>query len=102
MQLVDRLGGELPRGPVTVELDDIQATVLRSRPEPNHGTHVMLHVEDAQAGREFVRRLTPYVDSAADWWQAGEAWISVVISYTWLVAVGVPEDSLQAFRKHSA
>jgi hypothetical protein len=34
MQLVDRLGGELPRSSVTVELDDIQATVLRYRPEP--------------------------------------------------------------------
>ena len=41
MQLVDRLGGDLPRGPVTVELDDIQATVLRYRPEPYYGTHVM-------------------------------------------------------------
>jgi deferrochelatase/peroxidase EfeB len=80
MPLIDRLGGDLPRGPVTVELDDIQATVLRYRPEPYYGTHVMLHVEDAQAGREFVRRLTPYVDSAAEWWQAGEAWISVAIS----------------------
>ena len=72
MKLVDRLGGELPRSPVTIELDDIQATVLRYRPEPYYGTHVMLHVDDAQAGREFVRRLTPHVDSAADWWQAGE------------------------------
>ena len=72
MQLVDRLG-ELPRSPVTIELDDIQATVLRYRPEPYYGTHVMLHVEDAQAGREFVRRLAPYVDSAAEWWQAGDA-----------------------------
>ena len=95
MQLVDRLGGELPRGPVTVELDDIQATVLRYRPEPYYGTHVMLHVEDAQAGREFVRRLTPHVDSAADWWQAGEAWTSMAISYTGLVALGLPEDSLR-------
>ena len=95
MQLVDRLGGELPRGPVTVELDDIQATVLRYRPEPYYGTHVMLHVEDAQAGREFVRRLTPHVDSAADWWQAGEAWTSIAISYTGLVALGLPEDSLR-------
>ena len=94
MQLVDRLGGELPRGPVTVELDDIQATVLRYRPEPYYGTHVMLHVEDAQAGREFVRRLTPYVDSAADWWQAGEAWTSIAISYAGLVALGLPADSL--------
>ena len=44
MQLVDRLGGALPRGPVTVELEDIQATVLRYRPEPYYGTHDMLHV----------------------------------------------------------
>ena len=59
MTLIDRLGGDLPRGRVTVELDDIQATVLRYRPEPYYGTHVMLHVDDAQAGREFLRRLTP-------------------------------------------
>jgi Dyp-type peroxidase family len=97
MQLVDRPGGELPRGPVTVELDDIQATVLRYRPEPYYGTHVMLHVEDAQAGREFVRRMTPHVASAADWWRAGEAWISVAISYTGLMALGLPVDSLRSF-----
>jgi deferrochelatase/peroxidase EfeB len=97
MPLIDRLGGDLPRGPVTVELDDIQATVLRYRPEPYYGTHVVLHVEDAQAGRELVQRLTPHVESAAEWWQAREAWTSVAISYTGLVALGVPEDSLQTF-----
>ena len=96
MQLVDRLG-ELPRSPVTIELDDIQATVLRYRPEPYYGTHVMLHVEDARAGREFVRRLTPHVDSAAEWWRAGEAWTSIAISYTGLVALGLPQDSLDSF-----
>ena len=90
MTLIDRLGGDLPRAPVTVELDDIQATVLRYRPEPYYGTHVMLHVEDARAGREFLRRLTPHVDSAADWWQAGEPWIAVAITYSGLVALGVP------------
>jgi Dyp-type peroxidase family len=97
MPLIDRLGGDVPRGPVTVDLDDIQATVLRYRPEPYYGTHAMFGVEDAQAGREFVRRLTPYVDSAAEWWQAGEAWTSIAISYTGLVALGVPQDSLQSF-----
>ena len=55
MTLIDRVGGDLPRGRVTVELDDIQATVLRYRPEPYYGTHVMLHVDDARAGREFLR-----------------------------------------------
>src|SRR5580700_6699614 len=72
MTLIDRFGAGLPRAPVTVDLDDVQATVLRYRPEPYYGTHVMLHVADAQAGRDFVGRLTPHVDSAADWWHAGQ------------------------------
>src|ERR1700750_804372 len=66
MQLVDRLG-ELPLSPVTIDLDDIQATALRYRPEPYYGTHVMLHVQDARAGREFLRDLAPHVDSAPHW-----------------------------------
>ncbi|HEY0815623.1 MAG TPA: peroxidase [Pseudonocardia sp.] len=96
MHLVDRLGG-LPRVPVTLDLDEIQATVLRYRPEPYWGTHVMLHVEDARAGREFLRRMTPHVDSAAEWWQAGEAWTSIAISYSGLVALGLPQDALSSF-----
>jgi hypothetical protein len=67
MTLTDRLGGNFPFGRVTVELDDIQATVLRYRPEPYYGTHVMLHIGNPRAGREFLRDLTPHVDSAADW-----------------------------------
>src|SRR5512133_1112036 len=97
MTLIDRVGGNVPRGRVTVELDDIQATVLRYRPEPYYGTHVMLHVEDARAGRELLRSLTPHVDAAADWWEAGEPWIAVAITYAGLVALGVPEPSLQSF-----
>jgi Dyp-type peroxidase family len=97
MALIDRVGGGLPRGQVTVDLDDIQATVLRYRPEPYYGTHVMLHAEDPRVGRAFLRRLTPHVDSAADWWQADQAWIAVAITYSGLSALGVPEDSLQSF-----
>jgi Dyp-type peroxidase family len=97
MTLVDRLGVDLPSAPVTVELDDIQATLLRYRPEPYYGTHVMLHVGDAQAGREFLRRLTPHVDSAAEWWRASEPWISVAITYAGLVALGVPQESRESF-----
>jgi Dyp-type peroxidase family len=97
MTVIDRVGGNLPRGRVTVELDDVQATVLRYRPEPYYGTHVMLHVDDVRAGREFLRNLTPHVSSAADWWQVDEPWIAVAITYSGLVALGVPEDSLQSF-----
>src|SRR4029450_5782252 len=58
----------------TLELHEIQATVLRPRPAPYFGTHVLFRIDDAQAGRAFLRRLTPYVDSAADSRIAANAW----------------------------
>ena len=77
--------------------------MLRYRPEPYYGTHVMLHVEDARAGRELLRRLTPHVDSAADWWQAGEPWIAVAITYAGLEALGRAGGlARRASRKRSA
>src|SRR6187401_1966035 len=97
MSLQDQLGASLRRGEVTLELDDIQATVLRARPAPYYGTHVLLRIDDKPGGREFVRRLAPHVDSAADWWQAGDAWIAAAFSYPGLVALGVPQDSLRSF-----
>jgi deferrochelatase/peroxidase EfeB len=95
--LVERLHGDLHRSPATLELNEIQATVLRYRPEPYYGTHVVLRIDDMCGGREFLRRLAPHIDSAADWWNAGDAWIAVAISYPGLVALGVPEDSLRNF-----
>jgi len=97
MTLLNRLGGDVARAPVTLELDDIQATALRYRPEPYYGTHVMLHVDDPRAGRKLLRDLAPHVDSAADWWKASKPWIAVAITYAGLVALGVPEDSLRSF-----
>jgi Dyp-type peroxidase family len=97
MTLVARLGDDLPRGEVTLELDDIQATVLRYRPEPYYGSHVMLHVDDMQAGRAFVRDLAPHVGSAAEWWQTDEPWIAVALTYAGAVALGLPEASLRSF-----
>ena len=95
--LQDRYRGELRLTRATLDLHEIQATVLRYRPEPYYGTHVLLHIDDAPSGREFLRRLAPHVASAADWWSTGDAWIAVAISYTGLSALGVPEESLQSF-----
>jgi Dyp-type peroxidase family len=81
----------------TLQLHDIQATVLRPRPAPYFGTHVLLRVEDAQAGQAFLRRLTPYVDSAADSRIAANAWLDVGITYTGLEALGLSQESLQSF-----
>jgi Dyp-type peroxidase family len=80
-----------------VDLQEIQATVLRLRPAPYFGSHALFRVDDASAGREFLRRLTPHVDSAANWWKPADAWLSVAISYAGLEALGLPQESLQSF-----
>jgi Dyp-type peroxidase family len=97
MALMDRPGADVASSAVSLELDDIQATVLHQRPAPYYGTHVMLHVDDSHSGRELLRRLVPHVDSAAAWWQAEDTWTAVAITYTGLVALGLPEESLQSF-----
>jgi Dyp-type peroxidase family len=90
---VGKPSGQAP----TLDLHEIQATVLRQRPAPYFGTHALLHVDDARAGREFLRRLAPHVDSSAGWRIEANAWLGVGISYTGLEALGVPGDSLQSF-----
>src|SRR5262245_7413959 len=97
MSLIDRLRGHLRRGVIGLELDEIQATVLRYRPGPYYGTHIMGHISDAQSGREVLRRLVPHIASAADWWLSDDAWIAVAISYPGLIALGAPEKSLASF-----
>jgi deferrochelatase/peroxidase EfeB len=86
-----------PGTQVMIELDDVQATVLRQRPAPYFGTHVLLRVDDARSGRALLRRLSPHVDSAAGWWTASNAWLAVAISYAGLEALGVPQASLRSF-----
>jgi deferrochelatase/peroxidase EfeB len=82
----------------TLELHEIQATVLRQRPAPYFGTHVILRIDDRQAGRAFLRRLTPHVDSVAGGWRIeANAWLDVGISYSGLAALGLPRESLQSF-----
>jgi len=80
-----------------LDLHEIQATVLRQRPAPYFGTHLLLRVDDARSGRGFLGRLIPYVDSAAGWLNAANAWIAVGISHAGLKALGLPQDSLQSF-----
>src|SRR5262249_39581647 len=80
-----------------LDLHEIQATVLRQRPAPYFGAHVLLRIDAAKAGREFLRRLTPYGDSAAGWRNVTNAWIAAGISYAGLEALGLPQASLQSF-----
>lgn len=81
----------------TLELDDIQAVVLRARPEPYFGSHAILEIGDRAAGQEMLRRLAPRLTSAAGWDEPRPSWLAVAISYQGLVALGVPESSLASF-----
>jgi len=91
--VVEKLSARAP----TLDLHEIQATVLRQRPAPYFGTHVALRIDEPNAGRAFLRRLTPYIDSAAGWRIGANAWLSTAISYTGLEALGLPQESLQSF-----
>jgi len=93
----DPISGDLSTHAPALDLHEIQATVLRQRPAPYFGSHVLFRVDDAQAGRTFLRQLTPYVDSAAGWRNDANAWIAAGISYAGLEALDVPQDSLQSF-----
>jgi len=81
----------------TLELHEIQATVLRPRPAPYFGTHVLLRIDNAQAGQQFLSRLAPHIASAANWWDGANTWLEVGISYAGLEALGLPTESLQSF-----
>src|ERR1700754_1165089 len=93
----ETVGENLPAHAPTLDLHEIQAIVLRPRPAPYFGTHVLLRVDDARAGREFLKRLAPHIASSADWWSAAHTWLAVGISYAGLQALGVPKESLQSF-----
>ena len=82
--------------PPALEKDDIQSPVLRRRPAPYIGCHVLLHfAEDAQ-GRELLRRLLPHIVSAADY-ASVDTWAAVALTYTGLQALGVAQPSLDSF-----
>src|SRR3954447_255269 len=83
---------------VMLELDDIQSGVLRPRPTPYAATYIVLRIDDRNAGRELMRRLSAVVTSAADPTSPlADAWVSVALSHQGLKALGVPQDSLDSF-----
>jgi Dyp-type peroxidase family len=83
---------------VVLELDDIQAGVLRPRPAPYAGRYIVLRVDERKAGRELLKRLLPTLASAADpTCPLRDTWVSVALSYQGLKALGLPQASLDSF-----
>lgn len=69
---------QTPPVPVLVlDLDEIKAPVLRQRPAPYVGSHIMPRADNAEAGRAFLRRMAPHIDSAANRWNAANSWLAV-------------------------
>ena len=57
MALLSRIKQRFSRDKVDLQLDDIQALILRNRPEPYCGVHAMLHVDEAEGGRDLIARV---------------------------------------------
>ena len=82
----------------TLEISDIQATVLRPRPSPYRGEYIVLKIDDATQGREMLRRIIPYVAPAEEWWVPSiPAWLGIAFTYQGLKALGLPKASLDSF-----
>jgi Dyp-type peroxidase family len=97
MAFLSDLKARFTREHVALELDDIQALILRARPEPYVGLHAMLHIDDAAGGRDLLARMADHVPSAAGWTDDRDAWMGVALSFQGLKALGVPESSLTSF-----
>jgi len=97
MAFLTDLKARFTREHVTLALDDIQALILRSRPEPYVGLHAMLHIDDAEGGRALLLRMAEHVPSAAGWTDDRDAWMGVALSFEGLKALGVPDASLSSF-----
>ncbi|HKD46970.1 MAG TPA: hypothetical protein VKB67_04750, partial [Rhizomicrobium sp.] len=83
---------------LSLELDDIQSGVLRPRPAPYAARYFALRIDDPSAGREVMRRAPNVVASAVHPTSpAGDAWVSVSLTFQGLRALGVPEASLDSF-----
>ena len=80
-----------------LELDDIQSGVLRPRPTPYVATYIALRIDDRQAGRALMQRISSAVTSAANPESPlADTWVSVALTYQGLKALDVPQESLDS------
>src|SRR5215211_5103072 len=80
---------------ITLELDDIQAGVLRGRPTPYAGAFLLLRIDDPRDGRTLAGRLADVVHEVHH--PATDTSFSVGFTYAGLRALGVPQESLETF-----
>lgn len=80
-----------------IELQDIQAIILRDRPLPYHGVNVFLEIRDTASAKTFLKEIIPYVTNAKNWWDNDDAWLAVAFTYEGLKKLKLPQATLQSF-----
>lgn len=84
--------------PTVLQLDDIQGGVLQTLPTPFFGTVDLLRIDDPAAGRAWLDRVIPSLRSAANPTDPdADAWVTVAFTANGLLALGVPDASLDSF-----
>jgi len=85
-------------GNAQLELGDIQSGAVRPRPTPYVSSYIIIRIDDRRAGQDLLRRLIPYIRTAANPTRSdSDISLSVALSYHGLNALGVPQDSLDSF-----
>ena len=97
MSVLEKLARRFRREDVELELDDIQALILRSRPEPYVGVHAMLRFDDAAGARDLLGRMADHIAAAGDWTEDRDAWMGAGLSFEGLKALGLPDAQLRTF-----
>lgn len=97
MSLLEKIARVFRRETASLDLDDIQALILRSRPEPYVGLHAMLRFDEAAGARDLLGRLADHISAAGDWTEDRDAWIGAGLSFAGLKALGLPDAQLATF-----
>ena len=80
-----------------IDLQDIQATILRDRPLPYHGINVFLEILNAASAKAFLKEIIPYVTNAQNWWNNDDAWLAIAFSYEGLKNLELPQSTMESF-----
>ncbi|HKP58234.1 MAG TPA: hypothetical protein VJV78_16015 [Polyangiales bacterium] len=94
--LAEKKLGQRP-APPRVEAGDVQGLVLRGYGALPFCRHVLLQLRDPQQGRAWLRQLIPRIARGAP--AAEQTAVQVAFTHAGLAALGLAEDTLQAFSR---
>ena len=82
---------------VSLDLENIQSIILRSRPVPYFGTMATLKIKTPSEGKALLKKILPLVSSAKNWHNNQDATVTISFTFEGLKALGLPQESLDSF-----